>query len=597
MSIEGHWQEIGGRLTEETGLYFRIVDREVHDLLPPYFDWQETSPVCLLTKAKGSRELLHRCLLSNKCLVDASAKMGRAVFKACHMNVITWAAPCRLGDQHCHILAGGSMFFSPPDLARIRIHCERGGLEFSEWLKAARGTKVFPMDDRESTINTKNEFCSILQRFAEAFPSVDLTGATEFAKEMQNRIELGRYDALVSLLRVLPTSIRLSEQEVYELLTREAVKLTGVPVCWIAIRDSGTSTLHLKFPVGLTEGEILSYPELPPGVIDAVFAQGRFIRIESRKQAEAGGLAYAEVVEGSESELAVAVEAHGDVIAVLNLESTARNAFSQNDVRLVVSLAEQAGYVIEHFNHAKLLEGNMRQVDRQRITALIHKTKTPLADIAQILFNAVLKQTEKSGENFTQVTVSRERAEYIVDLVRNVDSDLISSLEVFTLDIPTMIREGVAVSSLLNEAYCHPETRGLMKEYDNVHLTIGEGKKLGVKVCVNAKKTIIAINCLIKNAFESFEAKPSGGDIIVSASLPVSKDRVLIRVQDTGCGIAEELSKSIFVPNVSTKDGGAGIGLSQAREIARDYHGDLCVERSEVGEGSVFALRLPTRKG
>ena len=75
-------------------------------------------------------------------------------------------------------------------------------------------------------------------------------------------------------------------------------------------------------------------------------------------------------------------------------------------------------------------------------------------------------------------------------------------------------------------------------------------------------------------------------------------DVALIRVIDTGHGIAADDLESIFDPFVQVRGTradipqGVGLGLAISRDLARAMGGDLTVE-SEVGAGSVFTLRLP----
>jgi signal transduction histidine kinase len=70
---------------------------------------------------------------------------------------------------------------------------------------------------------------------------------------------------------------------------------------------------------------------------------------------------------------------------------------------------------------------------------------------------------------------------------------------------------------------------------------------------------------------------------------------VRLEVEDNGSGIAPEKLAEIFRPFVSTKGArGTGLGLAVSRKILREHGGDIVVT-SEVGKGSVFALRLPWR--
>lgn len=75
-----------------------------------------------------------------------------------------------------------------------------------------------------------------------------------------------------------------------------------------------------------------------------------------------------------------------------------------------------------------------------------------------------------------------------------------------------------------------------------------------------------------------------------------------IQVEDTGIGISAIEAETVFQPFVQAdpgntrKQGGAGLGLSIALELARRMGGDLTLQ-STRGEGSCFTLWLPSGAG
>ena len=76
------------------------------------------------------------------------------------------------------------------------------------------------------------------------------------------------------------------------------------------------------------------------------------------------------------------------------------------------------------------------------------------------------------------------------------------------------------------------------------------------------------------------------------------KDRLVIRVADTGCGIPEQYKESIFQPffrvdkSRSRENGGVGLGLSLVWEIVVLHGGEIRVEESSQ-KGTTIAVRFP----
>ncbi len=94
---------------------------------------------------------------------------------------------------------------------------------------------------------------------------------------------------------------------------------------------------------------------------------------------------------------------------------------------------------------------------------------------------------------------------------------------------------------------------------------------------------------LVANAVD---AMPNGGRLEVQARQE-GRD-VVLRVADTGTGMAPEVKRHIFEAFFTTKPSGSGTGLGLAicKEIARALKGRIDVE-SEPGKGSSFTVRFP----
>ena len=79
------------------------------------------------------------------------------------------------------------------------------------------------------------------------------------------------------------------------------------------------------------------------------------------------------------------------------------------------------------------------------------------------------------------------------------------------------------------------------------------------------------------------------------------EDKVIIKVEDTGIGIAKQNINSIFnrfaqaYKNSSEIHGGSGLGLTLSRQLV-ELHGGTIWAESEIGKGSKFFIKLPIRK-
>jgi len=98
---------------------------------------------------------------------------------------------------------------------------------------------------------------------------------------------------------------------------------------------------------------------------------------------------------------------------------------------------------------------------------------------------------------------------------------------------------------------------------------------------------------LVVNAKDSM----TGGGVLRVRTRVVRKDRVreniIVTVADSGCGIPENMLRTMFEPFVTTKgERGTGLGLWIVKGIIENHGGKLRV-RSKVGEGTVFSIELP----
>ena len=130
-----------------------------------------------------------------------------------------------------------------------------------------------------------------------------------------------------------------------------------------------------------------------------------------------------------------------------------------------------------------------------------------------------------------------------------------------------------------------------------------EASKHGVKLTTDFPASTPNVNgdaAMLRQAFlnlaiNACQAMPQGGSLRLVAG-PGSRQRVEIRIEDTGVGIAPEHLSRIFYLYFTTKEKGTGIGLSMVYRIIQMHDGEIEVQ-STPGRGTTFRVLLPRATG
>lgn len=110
----------------------------------------------------------------------------------------------------------------------------------------------------------------------------------------------------------------------------------------------------------------------------------------------------------------------------------------------------------------------------------------------------------------------------------------------------------------------------------------------------------VLLNLVVNSAHAVAKKKEAGGYDrgLIKISTIARGDRVEIRVEDDGAGIADEHQQMIFTTNFTTKKAGTGtgFGLNLVRHIVESRHQGKVSFTSQVGKSTVFTVILPHRK-
>lgn len=207
--------------------------------------------------------------------------------------------------------------------------------------------------------------------------------------------------------------------------------------------------------------------------------------------------------------------------------------------------------------------------------SVVHDLRSPLAAIhagAQLLIGATLRDQDISrvARNIFEAT----------NRIQEMLQDYVESLRTSELGARgANVREAAAQAIERFAAAAELQAVSIAREVA-AELVVAAARSRVVSVLAN----------LLGNALD---AMPNGGRVCVSARKEASG--VVIRVADTGPGIAPEVRDSLFEPLAPPfKPNGWGVGLAHARQVVREDGGEIWLEFSSP-RGACFAFRLPAR--
>jgi light-regulated signal transduction histidine kinase (bacteriophytochrome) len=162
------------------------------------------------------------------------------------------------------------------------------------------------------------------------------------------------------------------------------------------------------------------------------------------------------------------------------------------------------------------------------------------------------------------------------------------------------IHEGIdsTLMILQHRLKAKPEMAGiqLIKEYGDIPLVecyAGQMNQVFMNVLSNALDAL--------EDYRGSQSKNHHGEIIISTSLGQIRDSVksvVIRINDNGPGMPEEVRARICDPFFTTKPvgKGTGLGLSISYKIVADKHGGVFKCSSELGSGTEFWIEIPIQQ-
>jgi signal transduction histidine kinase len=217
------------------------------------------------------------------------------------------------------------------------------------------------------------------------------------------------------------------------------------------------------------------------------------------------------------------------------------------------------------------------------VATVAHEFRTPLTSL-RMAIHLCLEQvvgpvTEKQADLLHAAREDCERLQAMVDDLLDL-----SRIEAGRVEMHPRATSVAALVEVAAEAH-----QAAAEEHD-IRLRITSPLPDG-EVIADSERIALVFANLITNALRY---TPKNGEVRIGAQ--TTNGSVRFAVTDTGVGVPQEYQSHLFekffrVPGAPV--GGAGLGLSIAKEIVEAHGGQIGVE-SEVGQGSTFWFTLPS---
>jgi signal transduction histidine kinase len=263
---------------------------------------------------------------------------------------------------------------------------------------------------------------------------------------------------------------------------------------------------------------------------------------------------------------------------------------SKAGVSSYVAIFENLWRQTELYSQLKEANEQLKVHDKMQqefIDIAAHELRTPIQPIlglTQVLSSRVkdreeaelLKVVSRNAKRLHQLT------EDILDVTRIESNFLVLNKEEFNLN--------EVIANAINDTIANTRSFGIQKK-ENIRILYEPASK---NITVEGDKARIAqvISNLLNNAVK-FTPEEGGGIISVILEQNKNPKEIIVKIKDTGIGIAPEIMPRLFTKFATKSEKGTGLGLYISKSIVEAHGGGVWAKNNADVKGATFCFSLP----